>query len=973
MRVAIPLFLFLASSSLLAAPEAVARGAGATRAAVVSDTAALDVNDLRLFISNNGMLPWVGNAEFGTALEFPKGSGQGVLFAGGPWIAAKVGGEIRAAVSEYSTEYGPGAILPGGAADRADKPEYRVYRLDRRHADSAARDAQLAAYAAGAVPHGAPPVAVLPDGSLDILGDEMLWTVYNDADPALHTNQIGASAPLGLELSQTAWAFHQPGALDRVIFLRLQVTNKGANTLDSTFIAYWTDPDLSSPFNDLVGADVPRRLVYVYDATLFPGDPYGAAVPSMAVQLLSGVHVGGVDLGMTSGGRQRKNTFEEDPFRPGDLFRRLAGFKSSGEPFKDPVSGATTKYVCAGDPITGSGWIDDQPADRRMLLSMGPFTMLPGDTQTVVLALIVGQGSNRLGSIGVMRQAADRVRDLWEHGMVVPVRPPAPGLRATPADGGVVLTWDASAERAVPDAYAFQGYTLYQGPSPAGPFLPIATFDRVDGVRAITEERADPNSGLVLPVVVAQGADTGLAHSWLVARDSLHSAPLVNGQRYWFGLDAYSASPGRAEPVQRSAMDVVEVVPQPPAGGIVSPVMPLSAVARGQRTAGSEPTTDRLNVAVVDTLALRDAQYEVGFMLETSGDTTWYMVRDPEGPADTVLSHVSFRPRDSSGPTVDGFSAWVTSSAEGALAEVGYESSGPPPLVGVDRFLEFLDGGADYAARGFNGSSIPPIGARTHYCEVRFTGGEPGQFAYRYRDDFVGIRIQDYVSVPFTVWDLTANIQLSAAFIEQAGAPTDDGRWAPDDSPSGGREFLWILDRPYSGNGTPDPAYFLEPDLMDISSGKLDARYFAALRATVPGATARAGDRLRFRLTRASGPNDLFRFTTHAATRAEGASARSALERVLAVPNPYFLFSSYERTGSERIVRFTHLPVHCTIRLFDVAGSLVRVLEKNDDRSQAVWDLTNQAGRRVGSGIYIFHVDAPGVGTHIGKLAVLQR
>jgi len=70
------------------------------------------------------------------------------------------------------------------------------------------------------------------------------------------------------------------------------------------------------------------------------------------------------------------------------------------------------------------------------------------------------------------------------------------------------------------------------------------------------------------------------------------------------------------------------------------------------------------------------------------------------------------------------------------------------------------------------------------------------------------------------------------------------------------------------------------------------------------------------------------------------------------------------------VIHFTHLPAQCTIRLFTLSGSLIRVIQKNDATSQVTWNLETDSGLPVGSGIYIYHVDAPGVGNKIGKVAV---
>ena len=87
-------------------------------------------------------------------------------------------------------------------------------------------------------------------------------------------------------------------------------------------------------------------------------------------------------------------------------------------------------------------------------------------------------------------------------------------------------------------------------------------------------------------------------------------------------------------------------------------------------------------------------------------------------------------------------------------------------------------------------------------------------------------------------------------------------------------------------------------------------------------------------------------------------------------PNPYFAHSSYELDQFSRVIKFTHLPQRCTVRLFTLAGSLIRTIEKNDGSSLLEWNLQTDNALPVGSGIYVYHVDAPGIGTKIGKVAV---
>jgi hypothetical protein len=120
--------------------------------------------------------------------------------------------------------------------------------------------------------------------------------------------------------------------------------------------------------------------------------------------------------------------------------------------------------------------------------------------------------------------------------------------------------------------------------------------------------------------------------------------------------------------------------------------------------------------------------------------------------------------------------------------------------------------------------------------------------------------------------------------------------------------------------------------------------------------------------------DDVFQFSTE--TFREELSIRerqNILEEVNVVPNPYFLSSEYESRYNIPVVKFIHLDKVATIRIFDLGGRLIRTLEKDDISNEIAWDLRNKYGRRVASGIYIAHVEVPGVGAKTLKFAVIQR
>ncbi|HPI38830.1 MAG TPA: hypothetical protein PK397_12885, partial [Ignavibacteriaceae bacterium] len=74
----------------------------------------------------------------------------------------------------------------------------------------------------------------------------------------------------------------------------------------------------------------------------------------------------------------------------------------------------------------------------------------------------------------------------------------------------------------------------------------------------------------------------------------------------------------------------------------------------------------------------------------------------------------------------------------------------------------------------------------------------------------------------------------------------------------------------------------------------------------------------------------------------------------------------------ERVLQFRNLPPQCTIRIYTLVGELIQTIQKDDNGSIASWDLLTNEGQRIAYGVYIFHVDAPGIGEKIGRFAVIK-
>ncbi|MEE9456471.1 MAG: hypothetical protein V3W11_04905 [bacterium] len=157
-------------------------------------------------------------------------------------------------------------------------------------------------------------------------------------------------------------------------------------------------------------------------------------------------------------------------------------------------------------------------------------------------------------------------------------------------------------------------------------------------------------------------------------------------------------------------------------------------------------------------------------------------------------------------------------------------------------------------------------------------------------------------------------------------------------------------------------------DAGGVATGELDngtRYYYAVVGYDFGSKTAKGGDR-----PTAGGRN------VNALQVIPLPLARNVMDDIRVVPNPYKGSADWEEwTGSgTRLgkIYFMNLPTKCTVRIYTIAGDLVRTMEHNDVTFGALgWDLTGEAGVQVASGIYVYHVDAPDYGEKIGKFAVL--
>ncbi len=89
------------------------------------------------------------------------------------------------------------------------------------------------------------------------------------------------------------------------------------------------------------------------------------------------------------------------------------------------------------------------------------------------------------------------------------------------------------------------------------------------------------------------------------------------------------------------------------------------------------------------------------------------------------------------------------------------------------------------------------------------------------------------------------------------------------------------------------------------------------------------------------------------------------LDQVRVYPNPW-----RSDRHAARSVTFDSLTIDTEIKIFTVSGHHVKTLPSSS--SSVIWDLTNESGDRVASGIYVYHLKAEGGAKKTGKVVVIK-
>ncbi|MEW6510566.1 MAG: hypothetical protein AB1428_06345, partial [Bacteroidota bacterium] len=630
------------------------------------------------------------------------------------------------------------------------------------------------------------------------------------------------------------------------------------------------------------------------------------------------------------------------------------------------------------------------PGDYDLFVSSGFFPLLAGQTERVSYSAVFGNAV-QAGDPDASGAKADALRKRVTAQLAynenyqfaqVPIEPNLTAVAGPRIVDGrristkpqVTLYWGDRAERSEDrflggigaDARDFEGYRIYRSTDPAfqdaklitdgqgnpAPFLkPIAQFDLKDGIKGFS---AQAYNGVLFYL----GDDTGLQHTWTDTTVQL-------GQKYYYAIRAYdkgylplNITPSESNirinidnttgEVRDVGPSVAIVTPEAPAAGYVEP-----GVTDIVHVAGT--TTSTIGYNMVDASRMRDRRYRVTFedtVLAGAGaafdtfTTKTVTLADitASGVVDTLIARSRAVADTVDQPVVNGFRLLLKNQSTFALDQANSRWSRP----GVFPFIW-----EKWANGSFIGQTFP-----NDYMVVFGPAGIDTSVAVRIAANIT----PRVVPINFKVYNTYDNTPVGVSFAER-------------ELTGGAGRLTCAYDSNFQGGNKNDWAVLVERN----KAGNQVLTWWFALTFDPTKGNPAEGDTLYIRTSKLFRSHDVFEFTTHAQT-IDPALAKSGLDKIKVVPNPYIAAATWEGANpfasgrGPRSLHFTHLPQSCTIRIYTVSGELVTVISHEGTAldGTAEWNLLTRDALPAAYGIYIYHIDAPGVGEKVGKFAVIK-
>ena len=228
--------------------------------------------------------------------------------------------------------------------------------------------------------------------------------------------------------------------------------------------------------------------------------------------------------------------------------------------------------------------------------------------------------------------------------------------------------------------------------------------------------------------------------------------------------------------------------------------------------------------------------------------------------------------------------------------------------------------------------------------------GKEINFIVERRESLTGVDSIDWEKIPI-------------GFIDVIPIGEPDGYFNAD----GERESDWIIFMDHEndeGNPWPSWAFYLNLHPND---------------ALLPYNEPQAGDTAFIIVEKPFLAEDIYEFTT-LAPFIDTQKAKDEMTKIKVVPNPYYATTAFEGQNTftsgrgPREIQFRNLPQQCVIRIYTISGELVESIEHTSSMNYGTgkWDLLTKDNLTVAYGIYVYHIEAKGIGEKIGKLAIIK-
>ncbi|MBU1099831.1 MAG: hypothetical protein KKA84_05435 [Bacteroidetes bacterium] len=547
----------------------------------------INIGNISTFIYNDGRAdPNARNPGY-SGFEYPRGSNKYAVYESGFLWGGKFDGEVRLGGATFPSGLNPGKIISPGVWQNPE--EARMYRVRRDYRESSLINEQADEgrsyeeifneyekdWNEWPADEGAPYMDNDGDGyydpDIDTPGyknsDQTIWYVANSADSA-KTKPFYGSPPTDIELQVTTWAYKRAGSLGNTIFRRYLMINKGDIDAEDMYFSAWSDIDIGNAGDDLVGCDSTLGLGFGYQGN-YNDSQYGSNAPAVGYTFLQGPLVEGNSSDV---GKSFDQSFPEHKNLNLTSFW-FSHASSAGTPISDPnlfsyeygtlklylnMQGRSSipltrqywwgepPFLLSGDPIAQTGWLDIRTTDKIILPSSGSFNLAVGDTQEIIIANVVAGGTPGIGNLEALALLKDYTKELKQftsNNFKVPKPDMISTITYESITKSINLKWSAESELSEIGSYEFQGYNIYQLPFSTATLdegIKIKTFDRIDGIRVITEEYFDEDQYLTR--VAQAGNDWGIEHELQIEKDYIANTELHLGSEYYYAITNYNYS-----------------------------------------------------------------------------------------------------------------------------------------------------------------------------------------------------------------------------------------------------------------------------------------------------------------------------------------------------------------------------------------------------------------------------------------------